>query len=30
MLRLNCFFQVKEGRLDDALAAKYLFFPTHD
>ena len=27
MLRLNCFFQAKEGRLDDALAAaKYLFF----
>ena len=21
MLRLNCFFQAKEGRLDDALAA---------
>ena len=31
MLRLNCFFQAKEGRLDGALAAaKYLFFQTHD
>jgi hypothetical protein len=31
MLRLNCFFQAKEGRLDDALAAAMdLFFQTHD
>ena len=31
MLRLNCFFKAKEGRLDDALApAKYLFLQTHD